>query len=69
MEAFRKFTKITTLNIKVYFGEGDGNLTNIVNLMMLDEEFPWFKTVRTLKCYEINQIDSKEDLQLFYTWF
>ena len=69
VEEFRKFTKLETLNIQTYFGEGDGGLTNVAKLMLKDEHFPWFNTVNTLKCYEINMIDSKDVLQAFYARF
>lgn len=69
VNVFRMFKNIETLNIKTYFGDGDGNLTNIVELMMEEEDFPWFKSVKKLKCYEINHIDNKESLQNFYTKF
>lgn len=69
VNVFRMFKNIEKLNIKTYFGDGDGNLTNIVEIMSEEEDFPWFKSVKILKCYEINMIDTKESLQKFYTMF
>ena len=48
VEIFRKFKNISTIRFEVI---EDGNLTNILKLIMADVTFPWLTSVRIAKCY------------------
>ena len=37
--------------------------------MMKDENYPWFSTVRTLKCFDGLELKDKNVLQYFFTRF
>jgi len=49
----RQFDSINTLRFEAF---DDGNLTNILNEMMKDQNFPWFEKVETIKCYLIRDL-------------
>ena len=36
---------------------------------MLDDNFPWFEKVRTIKCFMVRDLKEKEVLQTFFTKF
>jgi hypothetical protein len=62
----RKFEVIDTLRIDT---KSDGNCTKILQEIMKDENFIWFSTVKTLKCYDGLLIKDKTVLQTFFTKF
>jgi oligoendopeptidase F len=59
VEVFKKFDSLDTLRFEVY---EDGNLTKILEEMMKDQNFIWFEKVRTIKCYLVRDMKSKEVL-------
>ena len=66
VEIFRKFEAVESIRIDA---EGDGNLTNLANEMMKDENFVWFSTVKTFKCYAGFGIKNPLALQTLFTKF
>lgn len=66
VDTFRKFEVIDTLRIDV---RADGNCTKIVEEIMKDDNFGWFSSVKTLKCYDGLGLKDKSKLQLFFTKF
>lgn len=49
VEVLRKFDKITTLKLTV---EDEANFSNILKIILDQNDFPWFNTVEIVKCYE-----------------
>lgn len=64
VEVFRKFDKITTLKLTV---EDEANFSNIIKIIIDSDDFPWFDTVETVKCYEARDFAGQEDLKIFFT--
>lgn len=66
VDAFRKFSNLETLKIESY---SDGNLTNIMTVMNEDDNFPWFSSIRTIKCYKLEELKDYGPAGLFFTKF
>lgn len=66
VEVLRKFNTIDTLRIDT---KSDGNCTKILTEIMKEPNFPWFSSVKTLKCYDGLGIKDKAVLQTFFTRF
>src|SRR6185436_12029372 len=66
VDVLRGFKTIDTLRIDT---RSDGNCTKILQEIMKDPNYPWFSSVRTLKCYDGLGIKDPVVLQTFFTRF
>ena len=64
VKLLRKFENVTTLSLKI---EDEANFSNIITLINRDDEFPWFKKVEVVECYEARGVKGEEELKIFFT--
>ena len=67
VEVFKKyFSHVQILKIETI---GDSNFSKILKLMMNDPSFPWFKSVHTIKCYQIRNLKDMNLIKEFFCRF
>jgi len=55
-DTLKKFNSIDTLRIDA---RSEGNCTKIISCIMKNANYPWFSTVKTLKCYDGRDLTDK----------